>query len=225
MSTPPGRSSCAPFGPKCMSLTPGIPRIPRWVLRTLYPADRAIFSTGVKPESLIAIRWLSELKCNDGNVVVRVRPGGTGFRIEVTSSKDESDEVIGSFGPFECESRVQRPLDPVGQNATRRGMRSRGRKATLGVMTICGGRELLRGFERPAALHDHHRFADARQDILPVLRARRRDQPRHGNARPAFAQFSAKSNRLESRDSALLGLLRQFHAELGSGPVFAGGMG
>jgi hypothetical protein len=195
------------------------------VLRTLYPADRAIFSTGVNPESLIAIRRLAELKSNDGNVVVRVRPGGTGFRIEATSSKDESDEVFGSFGPFECESRVQRPLDPVGQNATRRGMRSRGRTATLGVMTICGGRELLRVFndrrhytitiDSPTRARTFCPCFERGVEISRVMVTpdqRLLDSPQ-------------SPNRLESRDSALLGLLRQFHAELGSGPVVAGGMG
>ena len=70
--------------------------------RDLYPGDRAIFSTGVKPESLIAIRRLSELAAHDGHVVFRVSPGGGDFRVEITSSKDESDEVTGAFGPFAC---------------------------------------------------------------------------------------------------------------------------
>jgi hypothetical protein len=70
--------------------------------RSLYPGDRAIFSTGVKPESLIAIRQLTDLASKDGHVVFRVSPGGGDFRVEITSSKDESDEIIGRFGPFAC---------------------------------------------------------------------------------------------------------------------------
>jgi len=70
--------------------------------RDLYPGDRYVFATGVKPESLIAIRRLAELATNDGHVVFRVSPKGEDFRVQITASGDESDEVLKTFGPFPC---------------------------------------------------------------------------------------------------------------------------
>jgi hypothetical protein len=70
--------------------------------RDLYRGDRAVFSTGVKPESLIAIRRLSELASGDGHVVFRVSPTGEDFRVDVTTNCDESDEVLKTFGPYPC---------------------------------------------------------------------------------------------------------------------------
>jgi beta-lactamase superfamily II metal-dependent hydrolase len=70
--------------------------------RGLYPGDRAIFATGVKPESLIAIRRLAELASSDGHVVFRVSPGGGDFRVNIVSSRTEADEIVAEFGPFAC---------------------------------------------------------------------------------------------------------------------------
>jgi beta-lactamase superfamily II metal-dependent hydrolase len=70
--------------------------------RDLYPGDRDIFSTAVKPETKIAIRQLNQLKSDSGHVVVRVHPEGERFEVLITSNSDESDTVWKKFGPYEC---------------------------------------------------------------------------------------------------------------------------
>jgi beta-lactamase superfamily II metal-dependent hydrolase len=70
--------------------------------RDLYPGDRDIFATAMKPETKIAIRQLSQLKSDNGHVVVRVRPGGNEYEVLVTSNADESDTVWKKFGPYVC---------------------------------------------------------------------------------------------------------------------------
>jgi hypothetical protein len=70
----------------------------------LYPGERDIFSTALKPENAIATRRLAELKSQDGHVVIRVAPGGESFRVFVTSNTTESDEVWRVFGPYRADA-------------------------------------------------------------------------------------------------------------------------
>jgi hypothetical protein len=70
--------------------------------RDLYPGDRDVYSTAVKPESKIAIRRLAELKSGNGHVILRVPPPGTHFQVFITTNDDESDRVLATFGPFLC---------------------------------------------------------------------------------------------------------------------------
>jgi hypothetical protein len=60
----------------------------------LYPGPRAVFSTAMRPESRIAVRRLDEMKSHNGHIVVRVKPGGSGYQILTTSNSDESDRVL-----------------------------------------------------------------------------------------------------------------------------------
>jgi beta-lactamase superfamily II metal-dependent hydrolase len=81
---------------------PGMNSLYNMLSRDLYPGERAVFSTAVKPESRIAIRRLAELASSEGHVVFRVDRGGSEFRVEILTNQDESDEVTATFGPFPC---------------------------------------------------------------------------------------------------------------------------
>jgi beta-lactamase superfamily II metal-dependent hydrolase len=66
----------------------------------LYPGDRAVFATAVKPESKIALRRLSELTNDNGHVVFRVYPDGEQYQIFVLTNEDESRRITSMHGPF-----------------------------------------------------------------------------------------------------------------------------
>lgn len=68
--------------------------------KAIYPAPRDIFATLVKEENRIANKKTDDLRSRNGQVVVRVDPGGDTFRVHVLSNEDESDRVTASFGPY-----------------------------------------------------------------------------------------------------------------------------
>jgi hypothetical protein len=70
--------------------------------RELYPDERGVFATALKPENIIATKRLAELQGGNGHVVVIVRPDATSFGVLITSNMDENDSIVGSFGPYQC---------------------------------------------------------------------------------------------------------------------------
>jgi len=66
----------------------------------LYPGERDVFSTALKPELKITNKRTADFKSSNGHVVVRVEEGGERFRVAVVTNADESDRVTGSFGPY-----------------------------------------------------------------------------------------------------------------------------
>jgi hypothetical protein len=82
------------------SAHPTIPAMANMLSRELYPDEREIYATAVKPENLIVTRALEKLKSSNGHVVIRVPPGGEHFSVVILDNSDESDWVIGEFGPF-----------------------------------------------------------------------------------------------------------------------------
>lgn len=84
------------------SAHPAMPALHNMLSRELYPGERDIYATAIKPEALIALRRLAELKSDNGHVIFRVASGGDSFRVFITTNKDESDRVVGSFGPFQA---------------------------------------------------------------------------------------------------------------------------
>ena len=86
------------------SAHPTIPALHAMLSQVLYPGERDIYMTAVKPENLIATRRLSEVKSNNGHVVFRVPKGGESFQVLITANEDESDRVIHSFGPYPTRS-------------------------------------------------------------------------------------------------------------------------
>jgi len=66
----------------------------------IYPGERDVFATALKPELKITNKRTANFKSSNGHVVVRVEEGGENFRIAVVSNADESGRVVGSFGPY-----------------------------------------------------------------------------------------------------------------------------
>jgi hypothetical protein len=84
------------------SAHPAISTLQRMLIRSLYPGDRDIFATAMKPENKVVNRRLSELKSDEGHVVVRVSKGGAEFRVVILDNSDEEGRVKAEFGPWIC---------------------------------------------------------------------------------------------------------------------------
>ncbi|KAH8883243.1 hypothetical protein GQ53DRAFT_811672 [Thozetella sp. PMI_491] len=64
---------------------------------------RNVFATRMEPENCrINARFTSEMRSQQGHVVVRVAPGGDSYQIFVLDSDNEDDNVIASYGPYPC---------------------------------------------------------------------------------------------------------------------------
>lgn len=68
--------------------------------KSIYPGERDVFATALKPELKITNKRTADFKSSNGHVVVRVEEGGERFRIAVVSNADESNRVMSSFGPY-----------------------------------------------------------------------------------------------------------------------------
>jgi beta-lactamase superfamily II metal-dependent hydrolase len=66
----------------------------------LYPGDRDVFATALKPELKITNKRTNDFKSSNGHVVVRVEEGGERFKVAVVTNADESGRVVGTFGPY-----------------------------------------------------------------------------------------------------------------------------
>lgn len=82
------------------SAHPTMPALHNMLSQDLYPGPRDIFATAMKPEAKITIRRLSQIKSDNGHVLVRVAPGGASYQIHITTNRDESDRLTASFGPY-----------------------------------------------------------------------------------------------------------------------------
>lgn len=68
----------------------------------LYPGARMVFSTAMKPESVIALRRIAEITSQNGHVIFRVASGGNSFEVFVKDSSVYDGKIVGQFGPFLC---------------------------------------------------------------------------------------------------------------------------
>jgi hypothetical protein len=70
-----------------------------------YPGPRDVFSTGMSPETRIAIGPIMDriYKSYEGSVVVRIAPGGMTYEVFVLDDKDVQRKVIAHFGPYKAE--------------------------------------------------------------------------------------------------------------------------
>jgi hypothetical protein len=85
-----------------LSAQPGEEVVVRMASREFYPGPRDVFSTGMSPETRIAIGPIMDriYKSYEGHVVVRVAPGGATYEIFILDDKDLKRRVIGYFGPY-----------------------------------------------------------------------------------------------------------------------------
>ena len=80
---------------------PDMLQLERMFSQRLYPGPRDVFATTVMEENLRAnARLAARMRCHDGHIVVRVRPGGDSFTIAVTANGDEDDRVKLVTGPY-----------------------------------------------------------------------------------------------------------------------------
>lgn len=84
------------------SAHPAISTLQRLLSKSLQPGERDVFATAMKPENKIVNRRLSELKSDDGHIVVRVGKGGEEFRIVILDNSSEESRVKAEFGPWTC---------------------------------------------------------------------------------------------------------------------------
>ncbi|MBS1822529.1 MAG: hypothetical protein JST61_11245 [Acidobacteria bacterium] len=68
--------------------------------KAIYPGERDVFATALKPELKITNKRTADFKSSNGHVVVRVEEGGERFKVAVVTNADESGKVIGNFGPY-----------------------------------------------------------------------------------------------------------------------------
>lgn len=72
----------------------------RMLSQRLYPGPRDVFATGLSPANEMAHQWLTDrLASREGHVIVRVPPGGGGYRVIVTDNRDEADRVTSAWRP------------------------------------------------------------------------------------------------------------------------------
>jgi hypothetical protein len=88
-----------------LSAQPGEEVVVRMASHEFYPGPRDVFSTGMSPETRIAIGPIMDriYKSYEGHVVVRVAPGGATYEVFVLDDKDTHRRVIANFGPYTAD--------------------------------------------------------------------------------------------------------------------------
>jgi beta-lactamase superfamily II metal-dependent hydrolase len=86
-----------------LSAQPGEEVVVRMASSGYYPGPRDVFSTGMSPETRVAIGPIMDkiYRSYNGHVVIRVSPGGKTFEVFILNDDDQVYEVIGHFGPYE----------------------------------------------------------------------------------------------------------------------------
>jgi len=82
---------------------PSVMPLRRMLSQRLYAGDRDVFATCVmEANRLVNNQFISRLRSLEGNIIVRVAPGGDEFRILVTDDADDSDRIKLLAGPYRC---------------------------------------------------------------------------------------------------------------------------
>lgn len=88
-----------------LSAQPGEEVVVRMASHEFYPGPRDVFSTGMSPETRIAIGPIMDriYKSYEGHVVVRIAPGGMTYEVFVLDDKDMQRKVVAYFGPYRAD--------------------------------------------------------------------------------------------------------------------------
>lgn len=82
---------------------PSVLPLRRMLSQRLYAGDRDVFATCVmEANRMVNDQFIPKLRSLEGNIVVRVAPGGNEFQIIVTENTDDSDRVKLVTGPYRC---------------------------------------------------------------------------------------------------------------------------
>lgn len=88
-----------------LSAQPGEEVVVRMASHEFYSGPRDAFSTGMSPETQIAIGPIMDriYRSYSGHVVLRVAPGGSSYEVFILNDGDEAREVIKHFGPYQAD--------------------------------------------------------------------------------------------------------------------------
>jgi beta-lactamase superfamily II metal-dependent hydrolase len=82
---------------------PSVLPLRRMLSQRLYAGDRDVFATCVMDANrMVNDQFIPKLRSLEGNIIVRVAPGGNEFQIIVTENTDDSDRVKLVTGPYRC---------------------------------------------------------------------------------------------------------------------------
>jgi beta-lactamase superfamily II metal-dependent hydrolase len=86
-----------------LSVQPGEEVVVRMASHEFYPGPRDVFSTGMSPETRIAIGPVMDqiYRSYSGHVVIRVTPGGSTYEVFILDDRDNLRKVVGRFGPYQ----------------------------------------------------------------------------------------------------------------------------
>jgi beta-lactamase superfamily II metal-dependent hydrolase len=86
---------------------PALSTLDRLFSTRLYQGPRDVFATAIVPASAaVNERLIGRLRATAGHVVVRVAPGGRTYTVDVVDDRDESDQVLASFGPYDSTANT-----------------------------------------------------------------------------------------------------------------------
>jgi hypothetical protein len=82
---------------------PAVLPLRRMLSQRLYVGDRDVYATCVmEANRMVNNQFIGKLKSLEGNVIVRVAPGGDEFRVIVTDNTDDGDRIKMVAGPYRC---------------------------------------------------------------------------------------------------------------------------
>jgi len=82
---------------------PAVLPLRRMLSQRLYAGDRDVYATCVmQANRMVNNQLLARLRSLEGNIIVRVAPGGEEFRVIVTDNADDSDRIKLTTGPYRC---------------------------------------------------------------------------------------------------------------------------
>ncbi len=89
--------------PSCYIAHPAVLPLRRMLSQQLYTGDRDVFATCVmEANRMVNNQLISKLRSLEGNIIVRVAPGGNEFRVIVTDDADDLDRIKIVTGPYRC---------------------------------------------------------------------------------------------------------------------------
>jgi beta-lactamase superfamily II metal-dependent hydrolase len=88
-----------------LSAQPGEEVVVRMASPEYYPGPPDVFSTGMSPETRVAIGPIMDriYRSYRGHVVLRVAPGGSNYEVFILNDDDEVSGVIAHFGPYDAK--------------------------------------------------------------------------------------------------------------------------
>jgi hypothetical protein len=82
---------------------PAVLPLRRMLSQRLYAGNRDVYATCVmEANRMVNNQLIPKLRSLEGNIIVRVAPGGNEFLVIVTDNADDSDQIKMVTGPYRC---------------------------------------------------------------------------------------------------------------------------